>query len=99
YRGRAKGMDALGTELSGAVPFDKHDERIARPCGERAIFLSRAIDRANNIRPAINGKINCAAPETIDLAPLGIKPPEMRFKAGHCLAKRLHEIRRRLAAK
>src|SRR5690606_24625574 len=91
-------MDALGTELSRTIPFDKHAERIARPRCERAIFLPRTINRTHNVGPAINGQINRAALEAIDLAPLGIKAPEMSLKACHRLAKHLQQIRRRLTA-
>ena len=63
--------------VSVPVPGHEHDEGVAAFGRERAVGLRRAIDRAEDVGRAVDGEIDLAAANAIDLAPFRVDAAEM----------------------
>src|SRR5271157_53586 len=71
-------MDALRGEVPRAVPGHEHDECVAGRRGQSAVRLLLSVDAAEDVRSAIDGQIEGAATQAVDLAPGRVETPEMR---------------------
>ena len=69
-------------KLAVFVPGHEHDEGVAALRGERAVGLRCAVDRAEDIGRAVDGEIDFAAADAVDLAPFRIDAAEMGFEIG-----------------
>src|SRR5580700_6187553 len=90
-------MNALRRELARRVPGHEHDEGVTGYRRQSAVRLPFSIDAAKDIRPAIDGEIECAAAEAVHLSPFRIEPSEMRLERLDGLPQRIDRPLERLA--
>ena len=82
-RRRTELVNTFRRKLAGLVPGHEHDKGVAGHRRQSAIGLALSIDAAKDIRAAIDGQIECAAPEAVHLSPLRIETPKMRLERAH----------------
>src|ERR1035441_4249179 len=90
-------MDTLRGEVSRAVPGHEHDERVAGSRGQRAVRLLLSVDAAEDVRTAVDGQIEGAATQPVDLAPRRVETPEVRPQRMDSLPQGIDRPGRRLA--
>src|ERR1019366_1049503 len=92
-------MDALRGEVPRSVPGHEHDERVAGRRGQSAVRLLLSVDAAEDVRSAIDGQIEGAATQAVDLAPSRVETPEMRPERMDGLPQAIDRPGRRLAGR